>query len=138
QHPTAWAARGAAQALLARGDDPFEAFERAQALAPDSIPLALEFGTALRDAGRGERLRELLDGLPAEVAALGRFRVLAVQAALASGDRAEAGRILEAGFEVPDLREGELSMSALWHEAFPGRPVPAQYDFEMAPEATGA
>ncbi|MFC4138408.1 MULTISPECIES: DUF5107 domain-containing protein [unclassified Microbacterium] len=135
QHPTAWAARGAAQAQQARGDDAIEAFERAYGLAPDSIPLALEFGAMLLAAGRSRRLRSLLDGLSNDVAELGRFRVLAVQAALASGDRVEAGRILEAGFEVPDLREGELSMSALWHEAFPGRPVPAQYDFEMAPEA---
>ncbi|UJP09432.1 DUF5107 domain-containing protein [Microbacterium sp. KUDC0406] len=137
QHPTAWAARGAAQALLARGDDPFDAFERAHALAPDSVTLALEFGAALLDAGSGERLRELLDELPEEVAQLGRFRMLAVRAALASGDREAAGRILEAGFEVPDLREGELSMSALWHQAFPGRRMPAQYDFEMAPDASG-
>ncbi|MFE6735894.1 DUF5107 domain-containing protein [Microbacterium sp. NPDC057650] len=141
--PTAWAARGAGQALLARGgehDEPaaIAALERAHRLAPDSIPLALEFGSALLASGRARRLRGLLGGLPDAMLTLGRFRVLAVQAALASGDRAEAGRILEAGFEVPDLREGELSMSALWHEAFPGRPVPAHYDFEMAPEASGA
>ncbi|MFE6996283.1 DUF5107 domain-containing protein [Microbacterium sp. NPDC057659] len=141
--PTAWAARGAGQALLARGgehDEPaaIAALERAHRLAPDNIPLALEFGNALLASGRARRLRGLLGGLPDAMLTLGRFRVLAVQAALASGDRAAAGRILEAGFEVPDLREGELSMSALWHEAFPGRPVPAHYDFEMAPEGIGS
>ena len=57
-----------------------------------------------------------------------------IRAALGVGDRETAGRILEERIEVPNLREGELSMSALWREAFPDRPVPAWYDFEMAPE----
>ena len=79
-------------------------------------------------------MRTLIGGLPAELRGLGRFRVVEIRAALAVGDRQTAGRILEERFEVPNLREGELSMSALWHEAFPDRPVPSWYDFEMAPE----
>jgi len=62
---------------------------------------------------------------------LGRFRMLDARAALTLGDRETAGRLLEEGIEVPDLREGELSMSALWREAFPDRPIPARYDFSM-------
>ncbi|WP_353114891.1 DUF5107 domain-containing protein [Microbacterium sp.] len=137
QQETAWAARGAGQAALAQGDEAegIAALGRAHRLAPQSTPIALELGDALLRAGRLRRLRSLLAELPAEVRALGRFRVLAVRAALAEGDREAAGRLLEDTFEVPDLREGELSMSALWREAFDDRPVPPHYDFSMTPEA---
>ncbi|MGB3376901.1 MAG: DUF5107 domain-containing protein, partial [Microbacterium sp.] len=89
-------------------------------------------GDALLVAGRAADAHGLIASLPAEVQALGRFRVLAVRAALGSGDRAEAGRLLETGIEVPDIREGELSMSDLWREAFGDRPVPERYDFSMS------
>jgi len=136
----AWALRGLALALR-RSDGGTAAQEQgigrlteARELAPDLVPLALELTEALLTDGRADEVRRLLATLPAEVRGLGRFRVVEIRAALATGDREAAGRILEERFEVPNLREGELSMSALWHEAFPDRPVPAWYDFEMAPE----
>jgi len=136
----AWALRGLALALR-RSDGGTAAQEQgigrlteARELAPDLVPLALELAEALLTDGRADEVRRLLATLPAEVRRLGRFRVVEIRAALATGDGDAAGRILEERFEVPNLREGELSMSALWHEAFPGRPVPAWYDFEMAPE----
>ncbi|MDR6866927.1 tetratricopeptide (TPR) repeat protein [Microbacterium resistens] len=146
-----WALRGLGLALLAiAGEDGesgaglsddsearADAIARltdAHALAPDCIPLTLELGDALLATGRAAEARALVEGQPDQVRCLGRFRALAVRAALALGDRDEAGRLLEERFEIPDLREGELSMSALWREAFPYRPVPAWYDFEMAPE----
>jgi len=98
------------------------------------VPLALELAETLLSDGRADEARTLVETLPAALRTLGRFRVVEIRAALATGDTDAAGRILEERFEVPNLREGELSMSALWHEAFPGRPVPAWYDFEMAPE----
>ena len=136
----AWALRGLALALR-RSDGGTAAQEQgigrlteARELAPDLVPLALELTEALLTDGRADEVRRLLATLPAEVRGLGRFRVVEIRAALATGDGDAAGRILEERFEVPNLREGELSMSALWHEAFPDRPVPAWYDFEMAPE----
>jgi thioredoxin-like negative regulator of GroEL len=104
----------------------------ALSLTPGLAPLALELGDALLNAGRATDARDLVESLPAEVQALGRFRVLAVRAALAAGDRDEAGRLLEDEFDVPDIREGELSMSDLWREAFGDRPVPERYDFSMS------
>lgn len=147
-----WALRGLGLALLALapeteeteetdadgGDRPDEGIARltdALALAPDCLPLILELGEALLAAGRPEDVRALLSAQTDPVRERGRLRALAVRAALAAGDRAEAGRLLEERFEVPDLREGELSLSALWRESFPDRPVPGWYDFEMAPEA---
>ncbi|MCP3805235.1 hypothetical protein NLX83_38820 [Allokutzneria sp. A3M-2-11 16] len=43
----------------------------------------------------------------------------------------EAASLLKAGIEVPDLREGEVSLDRLWARACPGEPVPARYDFRM-------
>jgi Domain of unknown function (DUF5107) len=137
----AWALRGLALALresdgggTAAQEQGVSRLAEARELAPDLVPLTLELAEALLADGRADEVRTLLGTLPTEMRELGRFRVVEIRAALAAGDRETAGRILEGRFEVPNLREGELSMSALWHEAFPGRPVPAWYDFEMAPE----
>ncbi|SDL62807.1 DUF5107 domain-containing protein [Microbacterium azadirachtae] len=135
-----WALRGLGLALrqsdggTAAQAEGIHRLAEARELAPDLAPLALELAEALLSDGRADEVRTLIGGLPAELRGLGRFRVVEIRAALAVGDRETAGRILEERFEVPNLREGELSMSALWHEAFPGRPVPSWYDFEMAPE----
>jgi hypothetical protein len=131
---SAWALRGRGLAGLATGatDAALADLVDARLLAPEMAPLALELGDALLMAGRAEDARELLHSLPESIRSRGRFRLLAVRAALASGDRAEAGRLLEDGIEVPDIREGELSMSELWRQAFPDRSVPERYDFAMS------
>lgn len=43
-----------------------------------------------------------------------RFRLLCVRAYLALGETEEAMRILTPDFTMPDIKEGELSVSALW------------------------
>jgi tetratricopeptide (TPR) repeat protein len=133
QRRSAWAMRGLGLALIASGetDAGLSHLADALSLAPELAPLALELGEALLDAERASEARGLVDAQPAEVRALGRFRALAVRAALALGDRDEAGRLLEDEFDVPDIREGELSMSDLWRAAFGDRPVPERYDFTM-------
>lgn len=140
QRRTPWALRGLGLAL--RQSDGGSAAQaagiarlvEARELAPELAPLALELAEALLADDRAEEAAALVESLAPEVRAHGRFRVVAIRAALATGDRETAGRILEERFEVANLREGELSMSALWHEAFPDRPVPAWYDFTMSPE----
>ncbi len=135
QRRTAWALRGLGLAVgAADADAGIAHLTDAHALAPDSIPLALELGEALLAAGRADEARYLIAALPESTRELGRFRVLAIKAALADGDREAAGLLLEQRFDVPDLREGELSMSDLWQQAFPDRPVPAWYDFSMKVE----
>ncbi|MDQ4215133.1 DUF5107 domain-containing protein [Microbacterium sp. ASV81] len=135
-----WALRGLGLALRASDGGTAAQAEgivrlaEARELASGLAPLALELAEALLADGRAGEARTLVETLPAALSAHGRFRLVAIRAALADGDPATAGRILEERFDVPDLREGELSMSALWHEAFPDRPVPAWYDFEMGME----
>lgn len=139
QARSAWAARGLGLALLAAGDKDagLSHLADAFALAPSCIPLALELAEAQLDHGRAADAQAFVRTLPVPVQERGRFRMLLARAALAQGDRDETARILGERFEVPDLREGELSMSALWREAR-DEPVPAWYDFEMAPDAEAA
>ena len=137
---TPWALRGLGLAL--RQSDGGRAaaaagvarLVEARELAPGSGPIALELAEALLADNRPQEAAALVEGLDPAQRAQGRFRLVAVRAALARGDREGAGRILAEHIEVPDLREGEVSLSALWREAHPDRPVPAFYDFQMAPE----
>jgi hypothetical protein len=56
-----------------------------------------------------------------------------VRALLAAGQADAARALLEAGIEVPDLREGE-TLGALWRDGFGDRPLPYHYDFRMRPD----
>ncbi|GAA4014580.1 DUF5107 domain-containing protein [Allokutzneria multivorans] len=112
---SAWALRGLG--LLAE----------ALAEAPHIWQLAVE----AVNAREGADALALLDSLRPEVAARGRLRLARVRAALEAGRRAEAAELLRAGIEVPDLREGEVSLDRLWALACPGEPLPARYDFRM-------
>lgn len=134
QRRSAWALRGLGQVRIAQGESDAGLGHLADALslAPSLAPLVLELGAALLNAGRAEEAAALVASLPGDVRDLGRVRLLAIRAALASDDRYGAGRMLEEEFEVPDIREGELSMSELWREAFGDRPVPERYDFSMS------
>jgi tetratricopeptide (TPR) repeat protein len=127
----------------------------AHRLAPNLLPLTVEVGKALIASGQAQRWLDLLETLPAEQRTHGRLRLLECQAALAVNDLARAGDLLNQHFTVADLREGELSLSALWFEYHEKRlsqnenlpindalrarvkreyPVPAAIDFRMAVE----
>ncbi|MEJ1089112.1 DUF5107 domain-containing protein [Microbacterium sp. Mu-80] len=133
QRRSPWALRGLGLAQIAEGevDAGLAALADALSIAPDCVPLVIELGTALLQVGRADEASALVASLAPAVRENGRVQVLAIRAALASGDREAAGRMLEAELVVPDIREGELSMSALWQEAFPDRPVPERYEFSM-------
>ena len=47
---------------------------------------------------------------------MGRFRLAAIRAALLTGDLDRAGRILEEGVVLPDVREGEPALHEVWFD----------------------
>ena len=62
----------------------------------------------------------------------GRVRFLRAQALAQTGHQKDAADILHRGLEVPDLREGENSLAALWRVVVPDTDVPPAYQFGMS------
>lgn len=142
---SAWAHRGLAQlARLAAtstataGDRhradweaAVEHARRAAELAPEVWQLWAEAATVALEADRPAEAVGLLDGVAGLVGAHPRLLVLRLWGLALTGDHAQVAAAFDAGFEVPDLREGELSLGALWELVRPGEPVPPRYDFRM-------
>ncbi len=130
---TALAHRGLGLALLAGGQDTAGLAELRKGVAADSANPALltEAITLSIRHGDPAMALELNDTAPKEGAAVGRLRFLKALALARTGNHAEAAEILREGVEIPDLREGEDAISALWQEVCPGEPVPAAYHFGM-------
>ena len=133
--PTPWAARGLALLAATRGDHDEAAnrYRRAVAAAPACLALLVEATDQLLAAGRPAAALALIDAAPGQVAGHGRVVLHRARALLAAGQADGARALLEAGIEVPDLREGE-TLGALWRAAFGDRPLPHAYDFRMRPD----
>ena len=136
--PTPWAARGLALLASAQGDHANAAnlYARAIDQARACLPLLVEATDQLLAAGRPRRCLAMIEAAPEEVAAHGRVVLQRVRALLADGQADEARALLEAGIEVPDVREGE-TLGTLWSTAFGDRPLPHHYDFRMRPDLQG-
>jgi hypothetical protein len=132
---TPWAARGLALLAGTRGDHVSAAdlYARAVAQAPTCLPLLVEATDQLLAAGRPSACLAMIDQAPEETGMHGRVVLQRARALLADGQADAARALLEAGIEVPDLREGE-TMGALWRAATGDRPLPHYYDFRMRPD----
>ncbi len=133
QQPTAWARRGLARIAQEQGDHETAAVQlkAAATMASGEPSLVFEAIEEALAAGDGSAALAMVDAAPDPVRELGRLRLLEVRAALACGDRARATRVLATSVVVPDIREGETSLSDLWSELHPGEPIPEDYDFRM-------
>jgi hypothetical protein len=144
----AWATRNLAVLAHLEGDlhAAAQLLQHAYTLVPEQRAIAVELLTVLIGADPAGALT-FVDQLPAELRDHGRIRMLECRAAIAAGDLARAGRLLDSGLVVDDLREGEDSLAQLWfsyHRALgphtteysqerleQENPVPANYDFRM-------
>ncbi|MFC7488594.1 DUF5107 domain-containing protein [Knoellia sp. CPCC 206453] len=133
--PTAVALRGLAL-LTADATERADLYRRALALAPDDRRLAVELLTDLLDSGRADQVVATVAALPDPVRTHGRSQMLLAEALAMAGANAAALTILE-DIEVPDLAEGDQTLSQLWERLCPGEPVPAHLDFRMAPKSGG-
>ena len=132
-HPTAVALRG--EALLAGDAMERDAlYQRACSLAPDDRRLAVERLVALRDAGRPGDVVAAVAALPAAVRDHGRTQMLLAEALAALGQDMAALEVLNR-LEVPDLAEGDRTLSEVWQRLRPAEPVPRHLDFRMSPGA---
>lgn len=128
-HRSAWALRG----LAASEDDVDHAAElylEAIALEPECRPLLVEATEALLRAGRARDCLQVLDAAPQATADHGRLILQRVRALIADRQLATAAKVIEDGFDVADLREGD-TLEDLWRLVFGAKPLPARYDFRM-------
>ena len=132
---TPWAARGLAVLAHSKGDHVSAAdlYAHAVAQAPTCLPLLVEATDQLLAAGQPDACLAMIDRAPKQLAAHGRVLLQRVRALLADGQDNPARALLEAGIEVPDLREGE-TLGTLWRAAVEDHPLPYHYDFRMRPD----
>ncbi|WP_260842548.1 DUF5107 domain-containing protein [Paenarthrobacter nicotinovorans] len=129
----ALAHRGLGLALLASGQDEEGLAELRTAVETDSTATALLLEAVTLSIRHGDPVMalDLVESAPSGGPAVGRLRFLRALALARGGHGAEAAAILREGVEVPDLREGEDAIAALWEEVCPEEPVPAAYQFGM-------
>jgi hypothetical protein len=132
---TPWATRGLALLADSVGDHPraAELYVRAVAQAPSCLPLLVEATDQLLAAAQPSACLAMINAAPQQIAGHGRLVLQRARALLADGQADAARALLEAGIEVPNLREGE-TLGALWRAAFGDRPLPYDYDFRMRPD----
>ena len=97
---------------------------------PANTALLIEAVTALIQHDAAGIALELIE--KSEAPPSGRVRFLRAQALARSGHQRDAADILREGLEVPDLREGENSLAALWRQVVPETDVPPSYQFGMS------
>jgi hypothetical protein len=129
---------------------------KALRMAPNLLPLAIECGRCLLEAGRTQEWLELLKELPGSIRMSGRIRLLEAQAALAENKLTMVASFFEEQVIVDDLREGERTLADLWFAYHARRvsneeniplsddlkkrvseklPLPEEFDFSMTAEA---
>jgi hypothetical protein len=130
---TPWALRSLAllEVEQGRAGRAADLYQEAHFLWPTSPHLAVEVAEALLGARRPDRALSVLRKLPDPGCRRGRLLLLEARALADAGDAAAARRLLDAGIEVTDLREGEEGLHGLWASLNPTAPVPARYDFRM-------
>ena len=131
EQPTAWALHALAF-LACSAEEAADLAAEAHRLLPDLRELTIEALDALLRADRSGEALALIEALPQADREHGRIRLAEAKAAHASGDDDRVRALLADGIRVDNMREGELSLDALWTAVHPGQPVPAAYDFRMS------
>jgi tetratricopeptide (TPR) repeat protein len=116
--PSPWAYRN--MAVLAKHDgrlnEAADLLLTACQMAPQIPSLALECCQALLEAGRQQDMLNFLDNLPRQIRDRGRMQIMEARAALKMGHLQKVEEILQSRPSVPDIREGEVTLSDLWFE----------------------
>lgn len=131
----------ALRALAVTSDDVHEKADlltRAHRLNPARAGLAAEAIDALIACGAPDRALAVTEALSDDLRTLPRIQYLECLASVRTGALERAARLIEQPLVLPDLREGDLSLDALWTEYQRARgghePLPAHYDFRMVSE----
>jgi len=151
--PNPWALRNMAAFLVEEKRDLEKAADysiKAHEMLPEHHNLAIDCANILSDIGQYERLLQMIEELSEELQALGRIQLAKANALIALDRLEEASEIINTNFVLPDVQEGECSVSSAWlslHERLLMReglsetkakeqvenryPVPYELDFRM-------
>ena len=115
--PNPWALRNMAAWLMEEGRDLEAAADysvQALEMLPDNRHLAIDCSKILMEVGQNERLIQVVEALPAQVQALGRVQLAKAMALIALDRLEEAVELINTDYVLPDVQEGEISVSAAW------------------------
>jgi tetratricopeptide (TPR) repeat protein len=118
--PSCWALYGLAHIARLEGNSEKAALlaEKAAGMKPDDKSLVKEALKLLLVNGYNQKVLDLCERLPEEVLRLGRVKLYKAFASVRTGhiEQAEALLYEEGSITVPDIREGENSITDLWYE----------------------
>jgi hypothetical protein len=118
--PSCWALYALANVARVEGEKEKVAMltMRASLMKPDDASLAKETAKMLLNGGMYVRLLEFIEKLPEDIARLGRMKFYKAFAYVYTGALEKAEMLLyeDEGITVPDIREGENSITDLWFQ----------------------
>ena len=86
----------------------------------------------LTDCGRADRWLARFEALSEDLKSDGRLRLYTAVALMQCGKADAAREIVNESFSMSDIKEGELSVSAIWAELYGDlSTLPARLDFRM-------
>jgi len=115
--PNPWAFRNMAAFLVEEKGDLEKAADysvKALEMLPDHHNLAIDCANILIEAGQYERLLHIIERLSDELQALGRIQLAKANALISLDRLEEAAKIINTDFVLPDVQEGENSVSSVW------------------------
>ena len=133
--PNPWSLRNLAMLSKAEGDmrDAVQKMKQALDLGGDLCRgLVLNAADVFTEGGAPEELISRYFGFIDEIRGCARLKFYLALAYLRTGDLSSAKEIINEKFEMADIKEGELSISALWRELYDEvTPIPDRLNFVM-------
>ena len=115
--PNPWALRNMAAYLMEEGRDLEAAADysvQALEMLPDNRHLAIDCSKILMELGQNERLIRVIESLSEDIQDLGRVKLAKAMALIALDRLDEAAAIINTDYILPDVQEGEVSVSVAW------------------------
>lgn len=115
-----WALRNLAMLynnVYSNGDRACESIKRAVEVTPDRS-LFKDCGELLAKNGKYAEWLDICERMPKDIAKIGRMRYLKAYCLCGLEKYGDAAQIIDNEFVMPDMQEGELSVSELWYEIY--------------------
>lgn len=94
--------------------------------------LYIDSGAVLTNSEKYAEWIDVYNSLPEEFRELGRLKIYTAISYMRTGDFATAKEYVNEDFKMPDIKEGELSITAVWEELYGDeKPLPDYLNFKM-------